>query len=185
MTIEVEQKFHVSDVTSLERKLAALDAVHQETVTQVDHYFAHPARDFARTDEALRLRQVGQLNFITYKGPKLDDTTKTRREIEIALDNGPKSASDAIELVEALGFRPVADVRKRRKHFSLQRQAWQIGVSLDEVEGLGDFLELEILADEADVAHARDALSSLAAELELGPGERQSYLELLLARRAP
>jgi adenylate cyclase class 2 len=185
MAIEVEQKFHVSLVASLERKLAALGAVHQETMTQVDRYLAHPARDFSRTDEALRLRQVGQLNFMTYKGPKLDNTTKTRREIEIALADGQKSASDAIEMLEALGFRRVADVRKRRKHFSLQRPDWQIGVSLDDVEGLGNFLELEILVGEADVAQAREALASLAAELELGPGERQSYLELLLARRPP
>ena len=69
-----------------------------------DRYFAHPSRDFARTDEALRLRRIGEFNFITYKGPKLDATTKTRREIEIGLADGQQAATDAAELLAAIGF---------------------------------------------------------------------------------
>ena len=53
-----------------------------EPAEQVDTYFSHPARDFAATDEALRIRSIDQENFVTYKGPKLDATTKTRREID-------------------------------------------------------------------------------------------------------
>ena len=82
MPIEVEQKFPVADRAALDRQLAALGFVPRDAELQVDQYFAHPARDFARTDEALRIRRVGQFNYITYKGPKLDATTKTRREIE-------------------------------------------------------------------------------------------------------
>ena len=44
-----------------------------------------PCRDFAQTDEALRIRTVGDTSFVTYKGPKLDATTKTRRELELPL----------------------------------------------------------------------------------------------------
>ena len=70
-------------------------------MVQIDCYYAHPVRDFAASDEALRLRQVGENNYITYKGPKLDTTTKTRREIEISLPDGLQSAAEAAELVEA------------------------------------------------------------------------------------
>jgi len=185
MPIEVEQKFHVTDRPRLERRLAELPAAQpRASVVQVDCYFAHPSRDFASTDEALRLRRVGELNYITYKGPKLDATTKTRREIEIALPNGEHSAAEAADLLEALGFRRVAEVRKQRVHVALQWQDREVCVSLDEVEGLGSFVELETMASEDDLPAAQACLASLCDRLNLGNGERRSYLELLLAGRS-
>ena len=58
-------------------------------------------------------------------------------------------------------------------------------MALDKVEPLGSFVELEIDADEAEVNTAKKCLASLAAELGLGPGERRSYLELLLGKTRP
>jgi len=78
MQFEVEQKFPVADLADVENRLAALGATFVDEVVQVDRYFAHPSRDFAKTDEAIRIRQVGDANFITYNGPKIDTTTKTR-----------------------------------------------------------------------------------------------------------
>ena len=108
MPLEVEQKFAVADRGALERRLAELSPSPGPAEFQVDSYFAHPSRDFARTDEALRLRTVGESNYITYKGPKLDTTTKTRREIELELPEGADSARHGNELLTALGFTPVA-----------------------------------------------------------------------------
>jgi adenylate cyclase, class 2 len=183
MPIEVEQKFQVADVPGLERQLIALGVHEQETMIQVDCYFAHPQRDFARTDEALRLRRVGELNYITYKGPKLDATTKTRREIEIPLAPGPQAATEAASLLEALGFTRVAEVRKRRIHSKLRWQDREISVSLDHIAELGDFIELEIVTHQDDMAAARECLDSLAGRLGLANSQRRSYLELLLDAR--
>ena len=85
MKYEVEQKFPLADAAEAERKLVALGGPFSDPVEQVDRYFGHPARDFAKTDEALRIRRIGQENRITYKGPKLDAATKTRRELELPL----------------------------------------------------------------------------------------------------
>ena len=85
MKLEVEQKFAVPDLGQLQTRLLELGAKAGEPQLQVDQYFAHPARDFAQTDEALRIRRIGQSNFVTYKGPKIDATTKTRRELELPL----------------------------------------------------------------------------------------------------
>ena len=109
MAIEVEQKFRVDDLAALQRRLAELGARPGETQIQVDCYYAHPTRDFAATDEALRLRRIGPSNYITYKGPKLDETTKTRREIEIPLPAGGAAAAQAAELLEVLSFRKVLE----------------------------------------------------------------------------
>jgi adenylate cyclase class 2 len=183
MSIEVEQKFRIAALSELEGRLAALGSRREHTVDQVDCYFAHPSRDFAQSDEALRLRRVGDLNYITYKGPKLDATTKTRREIEIPLADGESAAAEAGSLLAALGFTRVADVYKRRTYCTLHWRGRDIGVALDHVADLGDFVELELIAELADVEAARDCIVSLAKELGLAGSERRSYLELLLAQQ--
>ena len=73
---------------------------------------------------------------------------------------------------------------KRRVDFTVDWQGRKVGVSIDEVAGLGNFVELEIVSNEQDVPAARECLSSLAHHLSLEHGERRSYLELLLARRS-
>ena len=72
----------------------ALAARFHDPAEQVDRYFAHPCRDFARTDEALRLRRDGDDVAITWKGPRIDAATKTRRESE-----GARLAREAHDLL--------------------------------------------------------------------------------------
>ncbi|MCC7086215.1 MAG: class IV adenylate cyclase [Pirellulales bacterium] len=181
MHIEVEQKFPLVDSEAIDRRLAEIGACRGSEMAQVDHYFNHPTRDFAQTDEALRLRQIGEANFVTYKGPKFDVATKTRRELELPLPVGAAMAESFTELLLALGFRKVATVRKLRRVFHLFWEGTEIEIALDEVERLGAFLEMELVADEAGVDAAKQRLTSLAAELQLTDSERRSYLELLLA----
>jgi adenylate cyclase class 2 len=147
---------------------------------EIDVYYQHPARDFAVTDEALRIRRKGCSGFITYKGPKLDSTTKTRREIDLALPDDPAGLAGYAELLEALGFTPIAEVRKERRKARVAWQRRQVEASLDDVAGLGTFVELELLTQPEDVAAARQCLLSLADRLGLAGSERRSYLELLL-----
>ena len=108
---EVEQKFPVADPAALEARLVGLAARFREPVEQVDRYFAHPCRDFVKTDEALRLRRVGDDVAATWKGPRIDSASKTRRELELGLapvpplPGGPRGGQATLdrwtELLEA------------------------------------------------------------------------------------
>ncbi len=180
MQYEVEQKFPVADLGAVEAGVAALGAGISPPQQETDLYFAHPARDFAATDEALRLRQRGAEGYITYKGPKLDAVTKTRREIELPLGAAAGGLDGWRELLEALGFRPVAEVRKSRRKAPVAWQDRRVEVSLDVVEHLGTFVELELMASAEAVAAAKACIAALAGQLGLGRSERRSYLELLL-----
>jgi adenylate cyclase, class 2 len=180
MMYEVENKFPVPDLAAVEQRLAVFGAQFGEAVEQVDHYFAHPARDFATTDEALRLRRIGDSNFVTYKGPKLDQATKTRQELELPLAAGPHRVAQYVQLLQALGFRSVAEVKKLRRSGSFVWQEWRVDATLDEVAGLGRFVELEIQVDADGLRSAQTSLLALAAELRLDHAERRSYLEMLL-----
>ena len=67
-----------------------------------------------------------------------------------------------IAIVKELGFVPFSDVSKTRRTGKLN----DIEVCIDSVEGLGDFMELEQLADEdADLAAITDDLWRIMAEL--------------------
>lgn len=182
MRYEVEQKHPVADVAALVATLTERGARFGEPMKQSDQYLAHPARDFAATDEALRIRTVGNASFVTYKGPKVDKTTKTRREIELPLDSNDSDGSQFSELLSALGFTPVAIVRKQRRPFHIQSGETEVEGALDDVEGVGSFVELELLADEAELDAAKSTIAKLAAELGLAPAERRSYLEMLLEK---
>jgi adenylate cyclase, class 2 len=181
MRYEVEQKFPAADLATLERRLADLGAEISQRRVEVDRYYAHPSRDFAATDEALRIRAAGSSAFITYKGPKLDATTKTRREIDLALPAGQAEAW--AELLEALGFRPVAEVRKERRKAHVAWQDHRVEISLDEVQDVGTYVELELVADDEGLDAARACIAALAHELGLTGSERRSYLELQLERK--
>jgi len=180
MQYEVEQKFPVEDLAAVVERLAAMGAKLTEPHEEVDRYFAHPARNFAETDEALRLRRKGEKFLITYKGPKIDTTTKTRQELELPLVADQQSLERWTELLERLGFRQVADVRKQRRKTAIAWQGASVEGSLDEVDRVGQFVELELVVDEHQLDTARATIASLAEKLPLGPTERRSYLELLL-----
>lgn len=182
---EVEMKFSVADPAVLRERLGTVGGVFAAPRLQVDRYYSHPARDFSLTDEALRLRRDADEVAITWKGPRIDAATKTRREIELPLApvTGGTAATLAAwdSLLTALGFIPVREVRKRRTPVHVDWRSASVEVVIDEVEGLGTFVEIEQQVAAAEVGPARDRLVALAAALACGPTERRSYLELLLA----
>jgi adenylate cyclase class 2 len=180
MSYEVELKFRLPDLAAFSQRLAGLNVSISSSQTETDLYLAHPSRDFARTDEALRLRRKGDANYITYKGPKIDATTKTRREIELPLGPGDEASLSWKTLLEAVGFRTVAEVQKSRRKAAIPWQGRTVEASLDEVQGVGTFVEFELVVDEPEVDAARLCIISLAQSLGLTKGERRSYLEMLL-----
>lgn len=180
MKYEVEQKYPLEDVVGVRGQLEALGASFGAPQVQADRYFAHPARDFAETDEALRIRSVGDSNCVTYKGPKIDQTTKTRREIELPLPGGQERSQEYEELFNVLGFQSVTTVSKVRRTAEIQWRDHPLTIALDEVNGLGNYLELEIVTEDIGLDAARNALAALAEQLQLSTIERRSYLELLL-----
>lgn len=181
--LEIEMKFPVADFAAVAAALRTWGARRHETRVEADRYFNAPDRDFAQTDEALRIRSVGERNFVTYKGPKIDPQTKTRTEIEVPLGPGPATAERFGKLLQRLGYRFTLLVEKRRQIHSVEREGFHLKVCLDEVAGLGKFVELEITAPDEQLERARRLVRKAARELGLEQSERRSYLEMLLEQR--
>lgn len=178
MPIEVEVKYKVANLEDIEYQLIEWGAKLEEIVIQRDLYFNHPSRDFAKTDEAFRIREEGESTFLTYKGSKISKKSKTRKEIEFKISQ----AKEAAEMLELLGFKKVLVVSKQRRIYKLDDVNW----CLDEVDSLGSFLELEkIVKYKKDIPKTLDSIFELVAKVGLKPKENitTSYLELLLENK--
>jgi len=182
MKYEVEQKFYIDNLDVVERSIRKLGANIQDIVLQSDIYLSHPCRDFGITDEALRLRDDGERHFITYKGPRIDPVTKTRREIELMVPGDGLNWEKLLELLAVLGFATVIEVRKKRRKAEILWQNTNVEVVLDDVEHLGLFIELEINSIEANVDLAKSQIASLAEHIGLRRSERKSYCEMRLGQ---
>lgn len=176
--IEVEVKAHApQDKSALEEKLVEIGARRVGEEFQEDLYFNAPHRDFAQTDEALRIRKVtvesSEKIFITYKGAKMDEVSKTRKEIEVGVEDSAKVA----DIFQNLSFRPVATVRKNRVIYTLE----DLVITLDEVQGVGSFVEIENEIEEGnDTKEALDKIFATYSMIGIEDGfERRSYLELM------
>ena len=98
----------------------------------------------------------------------------TRKELELEISDG----ETGIELLKSIGFYPTTPVEKLRQYFHRERMT----ACVDQVTGLGDFLELEIIVE--DETKRTAALSEI--EILLGvlgytmqDTTRTSYLSMI------
>jgi adenylate cyclase class 2 len=186
---EVEVKVPITDSEAMKQKLLDSGARMLNSEVQIDTYFDHPCRTFEETDEAVRIRTRRPLdelepdsshaqNELTYKGPKIDKKTKTRLEYSVGIDNMDSLSS----ILKSLGFERVATLTKKRTFFDLR----DITLSIDDVEQVGLFLELESIAHQKDeLESAKRTIFELLDELGIDPKQsvRESYLWLYMDRR--
>lgn len=166
--LEIEIKAWCDDREELMRRIESAGAVFMESREEVDIYYNHPSRNFAQTDEALRIRSVNGQCRLTYKGPKVSARSKARIEHETGVEDFPRMRN----ILESLGFAVSGTVEKKRKLFTLN----DIEICVDDVNGLGTFAELEKKGEMGQ--GIEEELFVLAAKLGLCRFERRSYLEL-------
>ena len=154
MPANIEIKARARDFASLRQRAEALSDIPVQVIPQEDTFFHTPKG-------RLKLRQLapqhGQLVF--YERPDQDGPKRSNYHIYETSD--PEGLKTALRL--ALGVRGV--VRKRRFLYMVG----QTRVHLDEVEGLGEFMELEVVlrpqqSDAEGQAIARDLMTRLGVQ---------------------
>jgi adenylate cyclase class 2 len=179
--LEAECKFIAPNPEQTRSKILALGGVFVKTEQHVDTYLRHPCRDFRATDEALRIRQINDEAYITYKGKRREGPIKIRPETELPL--AANTVAGWFQIWESLGFEKVQQVKKTRHLFQLDRPDGPITVTLDHIAGLGDFVEIErVLTNENQIDAAQNEILRLADELQLGAIEKRSYLSMILGQ---
>ncbi|MCS3923476.1 class IV adenylate cyclase [Methanosalsum natronophilum] len=137
-----------------------------------DIYLNAPHKDFGVTDEALRLRQSNGKSYLTYKDKKINPRTKTRREIET-----PIILDDMYDIFLSLGFKETLNIEKKRIKYKKK----DISICLDSVKGLGEFVEIETMAD-SNLNIYENQLLEILKTMNISEDKliSKSYLELLL-----
>ena len=192
--IEVEIKTKISKPDLIKQKLKKIGGIYKLSLIHEDTYFNMPngLRDFKKTDEALRLRKSIEFSkkdktkshkvnyFITYKGKKIDTSTKTRKEIELNIANLEKMR----EILTVIGFQEVFTVVKERDLFIIEHKNHQITALIDYLPLLKQFfMEIEYPCDSINNINVhREILFSFLSHLGIDRKESitKSYLELIL-----
>ncbi len=179
---EIEQKYRLDDLEAFRSALAIEGATALHVQQHRDTYYNHPCRDFATTNEALRVRRVDEQPLITYKGAKLASAIKTRIELEWPLGPGDASGEKTESLLQYLGFRRVAEVSKRRESFQATdpQSGLLLTITIDQVDEVGQFAEVECVATADQMQIAQQAVQTMAQRLGLKAPEPRSYLRMLL-----
>ncbi|NLA99635.1 MAG: class IV adenylate cyclase [Methanomicrobiales archaeon] len=174
--LEVEAKFAIGDPDGIRAGLGRKGVRMERKQQERDVYYNAPHRDFGETDEALRVRYDDIGITLTYKGPKIRvGSAKAREEFNLVVaDSGTLE-----DILSRLGFRRTATVSKVREFYEIG----DVTVTLDDIEGLGLFIEIEILTEE-NREDAADRIGAIAKELGVdGPPIYTSYLEMLLSKQ--
>jgi adenylate cyclase len=174
MPRNVEVKLRAGNLGDLLRRALALGATDAGSIHQVDTYFATPPGRGARLK--LREQQPGGAQLIAYHRPDAADLRTSDYRVVAVAD--PPALRDALAV--ALG---VAGRVEKTRRLLLRGHT---RIHLDRVEGLGDFLELEVvLGDGEAVADGEREAEQLLAELGLAGAARLpgSYRDELAAAR--
>jgi homotetrameric cytidine deaminase len=163
----VELKAHDPDpARTLERALAA-GARDEGLLRQRDTYFAVPHGRLK-----LREQEPGGATLIAYDRP--DDAAERVSSYRLVPVADPEALRDALEAANGIDV-----VVVKRRHLLL----WEtVRIHLDEVRGLGSFLELEaVAAPGSDLRRERDQVAHLREVLEIrDPALREgSYADAL------
>lgn len=175
--LEIEIKVKVHSLVPIRELILKKGGILSESLTEHDTYYNAPHRDFGFTDEALRIRQTEEKITLTYKGPKETILgSKVREEYNLDIP----SAEIFDQIIKRLGFKPVAEVIKKREYYPYQ----DFSIALDLVCGLGEYVEIELITN-GDAKEAASRIDKLAKEMNV-VGERitTSYLELILSTQS-
>jgi len=153
--IERERKYRLSaDVAA--QIAATLDRVATFDRREIQETVHFADRQGRLGDLNLRLRTIGARQELTVKGPRLEDgPSKVREEHTIVVDG------DVAPVMAALGLVPSVRYRKLTAIFAYDGAL----VSLDEVEGIGRFCEVEA-ADDTPIERVSARLGLTGVDLE-------------------
>lgn len=179
--IEVEVKLPIPDPEGVKNRILEAGFKEQRFIEERDTYFDNARGDIRANGEALRVRETKDCRTgkkqaqINYKGKKLDTQTMTRRELETGVEDGVVCR----EILQAIGYSP-AEPEVIKVRTMLQKDS--VTACLDNVRGLGDFLELEILVEreekkDAALGQIKVILNSLG--YQVSDTVQTSYLSML------
>ena len=149
--LEIEQKFYFKDIKSLYDLLSKnnLTKKESENISDSDEYFTDIDSEYIKNRTCLRIRKTNNKNMeITFKGKSVSFSNfyaKSENNINIDIND----YSNLVDMLGSLGFYSYTTVTKSREVYNKTEDNIEYNVMIDKVEGIGSFIEFELLSDES------------------------------------
>ena len=117
--VEVEIKVSVRDEKQVVNQLESMGFIKSKLVRESDIYFDNEQAQIKNSDGALRVRSCENITeatsdtFLTYKGPKMDEISMTRKELETPIGD----METGKQILMSLGFDRFYSVVKTRQYY--------------------------------------------------------------------
>ncbi|MFA6586087.1 MAG: class IV adenylate cyclase [Candidatus Paceibacterota bacterium] len=141
MKHEIEVKARVKDVGVLISKLKEIGCVLSAPIIQDDYIYNQKGlnlKDHSHNTPVLRIRKQGKRVIFTVKKNRSGELDCIEKEIDVSDENILK------DIIELLGFEKTIEVHKKRMKGDYKGYE----ICVDEVKGLGSFIEVEKMSDE-------------------------------------
>lgn len=155
---EIELKFKVDNLAEFTNNLESLNCTISDYIMQNDTIYVFDLDNVESCAGSvwLRVRRVDDKVELNYKKQSLKKSES--QEIEFGVDDYEKANS----FLKALGYKEWVRVNKKRRYSKYEGA----NICIDEVERLGNFVEIELLVDEEDkVDNYEDELLKIAEKL--------------------
>lgn len=169
--LEIETKARIRDRDALLTKLAALGCELSVPKTQDDTVYVRNTGDLAtflgnEVFVRIRVQSDGHI-VLTAKQPitkSPDQLIKHEHEVVV------NSRDEAAAMLALMGFSPAVRTIKTRRTGHVNGYE----VCFDDIDGLGTFIELELMGDEADGSRIQSEMGEFLASLGIAPEDRVS-----------
>ena len=148
--IELESSYKINNFTSLLKKITEKGYKYNYHVIECDTYYTDKDYEFIKDRVCLRTRKTNNNKLeLTFK-PKTDDTTEKygKKEFNISLD--VRDYDDIDFVLNKLGYKKYVSFKKDREVYSKIEKGFEHNIMLDEIDGVGKYIELEIIANTED-----------------------------------
>ena len=162
---EVEVKAKIKDKESLVKKLEGLGCIFSPPTSQSDVIYtmrSGTVKDFTSNDVFLRLRTSNGKILFTAKKRLTNSLDRIEHEVEVS------SNEEMEQVLILLGFAAAVKITKTRTvtHYNGDE------VCIDDVGGLGSFIEVERLTDADDIGSTQEKLFEFLESLGISKDDR-------------
>lgn len=161
---EIELKFKVDDFTPILEKLEKNKSEISEVFNQSDTIYVSNLDDTESKEGSiwLRVRKVNDKIEMNLKRQSAEKMESEEIEFEVS------DYDLANKFLTTLGYKPWVQVNKKRRYSTYE----DVNICMDEVERLGNFVELELLVSENNDIDYESKLLSIAHYLGIDTNNR-------------
>ena len=165
--IELEKGFEIdSEYEKILANIKEKDFKFVSNIVEEDTYFSDKDLDFVKNRTCLRTRKTNEEFLeLTYKQKSTEETEKYgKKEVNIALN--VKDYDDIKFVIKQLGYIEYVSFKKHRATYTKTINGIERNIMLDELKGIGKFIELEVLSEKEDKQKMLSELENFIDEFE-------------------